>query len=102
MAYTTRERDNGIFGRGGVGREEVLDVRAQRARRREEEDIVLVGCGSGIVGEVVDDEAGAVGGEGDVELGEGGNDGGRGGCGCGEGEKNVALCVDKLDDVGGA
>lgn len=82
--------------------EEVLDAGAGGLGGGDGEDVVLLGGADGVVIEVVDDKAGAVGGEGDVKLGQEAHDGGRDGRFGGEGQKDVALGVDELEEnVGG-
>lgn len=84
----------------GVGAlaEEVLDAGADGLGGGQKEDIVPVGGAGDVVVEVVDDEAVAVGGQGDVELREEGDQ--RGGCGGvgAEGEQDVALGVDEVEE----
>lgn len=83
---------------GGAGAEDVLDARAVAAGGREEEHVVLVGGAGRVVVEVVDDEAGALSGELDVELGEEGDEGGRGrGVGA-QGDEDVAVGVEELEE----
>lgn len=60
-----REREHGAFAADG---EEGLDAGADGRRGVEDEDVVLLGGGDGVVVEVVDDETCALDGEGDAEL----------------------------------
>lgn len=48
---------------------------------------------------MVDYEAGAVGGEDDVELGKEGDDGGGDGVLGGEGDEDIAVCVYEVDEL---
>jgi hypothetical protein len=82
----------------GLGVEVILEPCAELRRRREEEDVVLVCGAGGIVVEVVDDETRSVGGNADVELGQEADDRGRDRGGRGEGEEDVALRVDELEE----
>jgi hypothetical protein len=59
---------------------------------------VGVGCGGDVVVEVVYYQACAVGGEGDVEFGEEGDKRGCGGGVGGEGQEDVALLVEELEE----
>lgn len=95
-ANAVGEGEEGVF--GGAGGEEWGDITAHWDGWGEGENIVGFGGGEGIVGEVVDHEAGAFGGEGDVELGEEGDEG-VGGCSLGgEGVEDVALGVEEVDE----
>ena len=75
-AHAPREGEDLVL--GGASAEEVLHVGAEGAGRREEEHVVGVGRARGVVVEVVDHQAGALGGELDVELGEEGDERGGG------------------------
>lgn len=57
-----------------------------------------VGSRADVVGKVVDDEAGAVGRQGHVQLAEQGDDRGGGGLAAGEGDEDVAVGVEELDE----
>lgn len=76
-AHAAREGQQGARGGGGAA-EEVLDIWPDGARGRQDEHVVEVRGAGGVVVEVVDHEAGAVGGELDVELGEEGDQAGWG------------------------
>ena len=95
-AGAAREGDRGV-GRGARG-EEVGDVVARRTGDGQEEDVVGVGSGDDVVVEVVHYQARAFGGEGNVELGEEGDERGRGGGVGGEGQEDVALLVEELEE----
>lgn len=67
----------------------------------EDEDVVRDGGGVVVVVEVVDDGSRSLGGEGDVEFGEEGDDGGWDSAGGGGGEEDVTLGIDKVEkDLG--
>lgn len=84
-----------------IGCEVGVDIVSGRARGRNEEDVVLLGGGGGVVVEVVNHEAGAVGWEDDVELGEEGDDGGGDGVVGGESDKNISVRIHEVDEVVG-
>lgn len=77
----------------------VLGARLVLAGRGQEEDVVLVGGGLGVVVEVVDDETGSLGGDVDVELQEDRVEGGRYGRRRAQGEEDVATGVDEVEDL---
>lgn len=81
------------------GREVRLDALLNGLGRGDEEYVVLLGGGGGVVVEVVDYEAGAVGGEDDVELGEEGDDGRGNRVVGGKGDEDVAVCVHEVDEL---
>lgn len=81
---------------------EGLDIRTKGTGALEEEDIVLLGGREGIVVEVVNDNSGAVVGEVDVDFEEKGADGTGGRSLAGEGENNVAVLVEEVQDVLGS
>lgn len=89
-------------GQHGAGLlEVVLQAGADVGRGVEDEDVVCDGGGVVVVVEVVDDGSCSLGGEGDVEFGEEGDDGGWDGAGGGGGEEDVTLGVDKVEkDLG--
>lgn len=76
-----------------------LEAGANAGRRIQDEDVVGLGGGDGVVVEVVDDGAGALDGEGDVELGEEGDE--RRGRGDGGRQRNedVSVGVDEVDEA---
>lgn len=81
-----------------INAEEVLDILLALGGRWKQQDIVIVGGGLGIVVEVVDNQARAVGGESNVELEQQAADGsGDGGVG-GEGKKDIGAQVDEVDE----
>lgn len=95
-AHAVGEGDDLV--RGGAGAEDVLDAGTVAAGGREEEHVVLVGGAGRVVVEVVDDEAGALSGELDIELGEEGDEGGRGrGVGA-QGDEDIAVGVEELEE----
>lgn len=77
----------------------VLGAGLVLAGRGQEEDVVLIGGGLGVVVEVVDDEAGSLGGDVDVELQEDRVEGGRYGRRRAQGEEDVATSVDEVEDL---
>jgi len=93
MADTVGEGEDIVL----VSAEEVADVWAQGAGAGEQEDVVGLGGGEGVVVEVVDDEGGAVGGEVDVQLEEEGNETRWGWVGGRESEEDVAFGIDEFE-----
>lgn len=76
-----------------------LEAGANVGRRIKDEDVVGLGGGDGVVVEVVDDGAGALDGQGDVELGEEGDErSGRGNLG-GQRNEDVSIGVDEVDEA---
>lgn len=87
---------------GGGGGEEILHIGTEGTRGSKENNIVLLGSGRDVIVEVVDDETAPVRRQVDVELEQGRDDRGRGRVLGGEGDEDVALGVDELDEnVGG-
>lgn len=78
--------------------EEVLGAGPVLGRGLQEEGIVVVGGARHIVVEVVDHEAGALGGHVDVELEKGGVQGGGDGVGGAQGDQDVTAGVEKVED----
>ena len=87
-------------GDGAAGERKVgLDARAGVGRRRvEDEHVVRLGGRDGVVVEVVDDGAGALGGQGNVELREQRHDGARRRRRRGQADHDVALGVDEVNE----
>ena len=79
----------------GCGVKQRLDALAG-CRDGQQQDVVQVRGGAGVVVEVVDDEAGAVGGEDNVKLAQEGGNGRGGSVVAREGHENVALGVEEL------
>jgi hypothetical protein len=90
-------------GQVGAGHLKVLLAAvADVDRGVEHEDIVLLGGGHGVIVEVVHDGAGALGGQGDFELGQERDERAGDGCRRGLGQEDVALGVNEVDqDVRG-
>ena len=88
-------------GKSSINIEVVLDTGLDGLGGRNKQNIVLVCSGFGVVVDVVDDESATLRGKGDIEFEkEGSNSGGDRLVG-GEGEQNVAVVVDVVDeDVG--
>lgn len=78
--------------------EVVLEAGAHSGRDVEDEHVVRLGGREGVVVEVVDDGTRPLGGQGDVELGEQGDDGRGRGRRRRQGHEDVALGVDKVDE----
>lgn len=76
-----------------------LKVRANVGWRIEDEDVVGFGSGNGVVVEVIDDGAGALNGQGNVELGKKRDERGGRWDGGGQRKQDVALGVDEVDET---
>lgn len=84
--------------KGSVDIKVVLDTGLQGLGSGNKQNIVLVGSRFGVVVDVVDDESATLWGEGDIEFEEeSGNSGGNRLVG-GEGEQDVAIVVDVVDE----
>ena len=81
--------------------EVVLDACSQSSGVWEQQNIVLLCSRCGVVVEVVDDGRALGGGDADVKLEEERLDGGRGGLLAGEGDEDVSILLDELEEVVG-
>lgn len=79
--------------------EVAFGARLVLTRRWQEEDIVLVSGGLGIVVEVVDNKTSSLGGDVDIKLEEDGVESGRDGGRCAQGKENVSAGVDKVENL---
>lgn len=95
-AQTMREREKVSF---AATSEVVLGAGLVLGRSWQEENIVLLSGGLGIVVEMVDHETRSLGRDLDVELEEDGVEGGRHRCGCTQGKKDVSASVDEVEDL---
>lgn len=78
--------------------EVVLSTRLVLGRGLQEQDIVVIGGAGHIVVEVVDDEAGSLSGNVDVELEKGGVQGGGNRGGGAQGHQDVTTSVEEVED----
>jgi len=89
-------------GKSSINIEVVLDTRLQGLGSRDKQNIVLIGSRVGVVVDVVDDESATLRREGDIEFEKERCNSGRDRLVGGEGEQNIAVVVDVVDEgVGG-
>lgn len=94
MANGARERDHIILAASEV----VFGAGLELRRGLQEKDIVVVGCAEHIVVEMIDNEAGALGGNVNVELEEGSVQGGGNGGGGAQGHQDITTSVEEVED----